>query len=74
MRASGSIDFTRNYAENLTSIAKNCLTDMVRPSTARDLRCLHGGRLVRQSASLKRPDLRSEMHLKDPDLSGLLAS
>ena len=35
--ASGSIDYARNYAENLTSIAKNRLTDMVRPSTARDL-------------------------------------
>ena len=37
MEASGSIDYARNYAENLTSIAKNRLTDMVRPSTARDL-------------------------------------
>ena len=37
MEASGSIDYARSYAENLTSIAKNRLTDMVRPSTARDL-------------------------------------
>ena len=37
MEASGSIDYALNYAENLTSIAKNRLADMVRPSTARDL-------------------------------------
>ena len=37
MEASGSIDYARNYAENLTSIAKNRLVDMVRPSQARDL-------------------------------------
>ena len=37
MEASGSIDYARSYAENLTSIAKNRLVDMVRPSTSRDL-------------------------------------
>ena len=37
MEASGSIDYARNYAENLTSIAKNRLVDMVRPSPSRDL-------------------------------------
>ena len=37
MQASGSIEYARNYAENLTSIAKNRLTDMVKPSGARDL-------------------------------------
>ncbi|MCL2826823.1 MAG: polyprenyl synthetase family protein [Eggerthellaceae bacterium] len=37
MEESGSIDFARNYAENLTSIAKNRLIDMVGPSDARDL-------------------------------------
>lgn len=30
MEASGSIEYARNYAENLTSIAKNRLVDMVR--------------------------------------------
>lgn len=35
--AAGSIDYARNYAENLTSIAKNRLRDMVEPSDARDL-------------------------------------
>ena len=37
MEASGSIDYARNYAENLTSIAKNRLIDMVQPSDSRDL-------------------------------------
>ena len=37
MQKSGSIDYARNYAENLTSIAKNRLIDMIGPSPARDL-------------------------------------
>lgn len=37
MRASGSIEYAHNYAENLTSIAKNRLIDMVQPSASRDL-------------------------------------
>ena len=37
MEESGSIDYARNYAENLTSIAKNRLVDMIEPSPARDL-------------------------------------
>ena len=37
MEESGSVEFARNYAENLTSIAKNRLVDMVKPSSARDL-------------------------------------
>lgn len=37
MEESGSIDYARNYAENLTSIAKNRLSDMIGPSDARDL-------------------------------------
>ena len=37
MRESGSIDYARSYAENLTSIAKNRLTDMLDESPARDL-------------------------------------
>jgi geranylgeranyl diphosphate synthase type I len=37
MQESGSIDYARNYAENLTSIAKNRLVDMIGPSQARDL-------------------------------------
>ena len=37
MEASGSIEYARNYAENLTSIAKNRLIDMVPASTSRDL-------------------------------------
>ena len=37
MTKSGSIDYARSYAENLTSIAKNRLVDMVEPSAARDL-------------------------------------
>ena len=37
MTDSGSIEYARNYAENLTSIAKNRLVDMIEPSPARDL-------------------------------------
>jgi geranylgeranyl diphosphate synthase type I len=37
MEESGSIEYARNYAENLTSIAKNRLLDMIAPSDARDL-------------------------------------
>lgn len=37
MQRSGSIDYARTYAENLTSIAKNRLRDMIEPSSARDL-------------------------------------
>lgn len=37
MRSSGSIDYARAYAENLTSIAKNRLVDMVEPSAPREL-------------------------------------
>ncbi|WP_139652036.1 polyprenyl synthetase family protein [Raoultibacter phocaeensis] len=37
MEASGSVEYARNYAENLTSIAKNRLIDMVKPSPSRDL-------------------------------------
>jgi len=37
MQASGSIDYARAYAENLTSIAKNRLVDMIDSSPARDL-------------------------------------
>ena len=37
MTECGSIDYARNYAENLTSIAKNRLVDMIGPSSARDL-------------------------------------
>lgn len=37
MEKSGSIDYARTYAENLTSIAKNRLRDMIEPSDARDL-------------------------------------
>jgi len=37
MNKAGSIDYARNYAENLTSIAKNRLVDMIEPSKARDL-------------------------------------
>ncbi|MBQ3106190.1 MAG: polyprenyl synthetase family protein [Eggerthellaceae bacterium] len=37
MEKTQSIEYARNYAENLTSIAKNRLTDMVSPSPARDL-------------------------------------
>ena len=37
MRESGSVEYARNYAENLTSIAKNRLVDMLDESPARDL-------------------------------------
>jgi len=37
MNAAGSIEYARNYAENLTSIAKNRLIDMIEPSPARDI-------------------------------------
>lgn len=37
MEESGSIDYARTYAENLTSIAKNRLIDMLEPSVSRDL-------------------------------------
>lgn len=37
MEESGSIEYARSYAENLTSIAKNRLAEMVPPSEARDL-------------------------------------
>ena len=37
MEQSGSIEYAKNYAENLTSIAKNRLVDMVEPSDAREL-------------------------------------
>ncbi|MDR2715595.1 MAG: polyprenyl synthetase family protein, partial [Coriobacteriaceae bacterium] len=37
MEASGSVDYARTYAENLTSLAKSRLIDQVRPSDARDL-------------------------------------
>lgn len=37
MEAAGSLDYARNYAENLTSIAKNRLNEIVQPSHARDL-------------------------------------
>lgn len=37
MEDAGSISYARNYAENLTSIAKNRMRDMVEPSDARNL-------------------------------------
>lgn len=37
LEEAGSIDYARNYAENLTSIAKNRLRDIVGPSDARDI-------------------------------------
>lgn len=37
MEEAGSIEYARNYAENLTSIAKNRLIDMIEPSPSRDL-------------------------------------
>lgn len=37
MEGSGSIEYARTYAENLTSIAKNRLREMIEPSNARDL-------------------------------------
>ena len=37
MEEAGSTDYARNYAENLTSIAKNRLIDMIAPSPSRDM-------------------------------------
>ena len=37
MEESGSIEYARRYAENLTSIAKNRLSDLLEPTAARDL-------------------------------------
>lgn len=37
MRAAGSIEYARNYAENLTSISKNRLMTVLDPSPARDI-------------------------------------
>ncbi|ACU94117.1 geranylgeranyl pyrophosphate synthase [Cryptobacterium curtum DSM 15641] len=37
MEEAGSIEYARNYAENLTSIAKNRLVEMINPTPARDL-------------------------------------
>lgn len=37
MEEAGSIAYARNYAENLTSIAKNRMRDMLEPSDSRDL-------------------------------------
>ncbi len=37
MEESGSIGYARNYAQSLTSIAKNRLVDMIEPSDARDI-------------------------------------
>ena len=37
MEESGSIDYARNYAENLSSIAKNRLIDMIEPSPSRTM-------------------------------------
>ena len=37
MDSAGSIDYARSYAENLTSIAKNRLRDMIEPSFSRDM-------------------------------------
>lgn len=37
LEEAGSIDYARSYAENLTSIAKNRLREMVDPSDARDM-------------------------------------
>lgn len=37
MESAGSIEYARNYADNLTSIAKNRLAEMVAPSAACDL-------------------------------------
>ncbi len=37
MERIGSVDYVRNYAENLTSIAKNRLIDMIEPSMSRDM-------------------------------------
>ena len=48
MEEAGSIEYARNYAENLTSIAKNRLVDMVKPSTARDLLISMSGWVVKR--------------------------
>ena len=37
MEEAGSIDYARDYAETLTSIAKNRLIDMIAPSPSRDM-------------------------------------
>ena len=37
MEESGSIEYARAYAENLTSVAKIRLVDVIEPSQARDL-------------------------------------
>jgi geranylgeranyl diphosphate synthase type I len=37
MEEAGSIDYARSYAENLTSVAKIRLVDVLEPSQARDL-------------------------------------
>lgn len=37
MEECGSLEFAKNYAENLTSIAKNRLIDMIEPSDGREL-------------------------------------
>ncbi len=37
LQKAGSIDYARSYAENLTSIAKNRLFDMIEPSQSRDI-------------------------------------
>lgn len=37
MERTGSVDYARNYAENLTSIAKNRLIDMIEPSISREM-------------------------------------
>ena len=37
MNKAGSIEYARNYAANLSSIAKNRLVDMIDPSPARDM-------------------------------------
>ena len=37
MEQTGSIDYARSYAENLTSIAKNRLVEMIEPSVSRDM-------------------------------------
>ena len=48
MQDSGSIDYARNYAENLTSIAKNRLLDMLDPSPSRDMLISMGDWFVRR--------------------------
>lgn len=37
MREAGSLDYAHSYAENLTSIAKNRLYDMIEPSSPREI-------------------------------------